>query len=159
MDRNDGGRGNAKHINIVLDVQVWSALALGEAGAPYADAVRYAARQLRTPDGGYAFSEIDKDGGYWLEGTAFAALAFRQAGMDAEADAALAAVEAAQLASGGLPAVANAKRSTRASRCLPVNPGCTATIRILPPSRGIFWRCSMKTPTCSALNERSGRGC
>jgi len=91
--------------NIVLDVQVWSALALGDADAPYRDSVRYAAENLQTPDGGYAFSAVDKDGGYWLEGTAFTALALKQVGMDAQADAALRAVMAAQLASGGLPAV------------------------------------------------------
>ena len=95
--------------NIVLDVQVWTALALGDAGAAYAASVRYAAEQLQTPGGGYAFSEVDRNGGYWLEGTAFTALAFRRAGMEAEASGAFAAIAAAQLPSGGLPAVAGAE--------------------------------------------------
>jgi hypothetical protein len=95
--------------NIVLDVQVWTALALGDAGAAYAASVKYAAEHLQTPGGGYGFSQADVSGGYWLEGTAFSALAFRQAGMDAEANGALAAIAAAQLPSGGLPAVAGAK--------------------------------------------------
>lgn len=95
--------------NVVLDVQVWSALALGGEYAPYAASVRYVAENLKTPGGGYAFSQSDRDGGYWPEGTAFAALAFRQMGMDAEADAALEAMLAAQLPSGGFPAAAGAE--------------------------------------------------
>ena len=105
-----GTTGNGKTTatdNIVLDVQVWSALALGEAAALYRNSVQYAADTLQTPGGGYAFSQCDAQGAYWLEGTAFTALAFAKCGMRDEADAALAAMEAAQLPSGGFPAVAD----------------------------------------------------
>lgn len=95
--------------NIVLDVQVWSALALGGEAAPYTASISYATENFRTPGGGYAFSQGYRDGGYWLEGTAFTALALRQSDRNEDADAALAAVEAAQLPSGGLPAVAGAE--------------------------------------------------
>ncbi len=91
--------------NVVLDVQVWSALALGDAFEPYKACVQYAADNLQTPGGGYAFSLCDTDGGYWLEGTAFSSLAFRKLCMDERAKAAIQAIETAQLDSGGLPAV------------------------------------------------------
>ncbi len=111
--------------NIVLDAQVWSALALGDLFTPYASAVDYAVSHMRTEEGGYGFHEpgtagspvsggtagpgaasgiIPSDDGYWLEGTAFAALTFRRLGMEEEAIQALSAVRAKQLPTGGLPA-------------------------------------------------------
>lgn len=99
----------ANKSNIVLDVQIWSVLALKDSAGPYMDCVQYAIDNLKTRSGGYAFSQSDVSDGYWLEGTAFCALLFKQLEMNTQAEDAFYAIEAAELVSGGLPAVSDSK--------------------------------------------------
>ena len=88
--------------NVVLDAQVWSALALGEGFEPYGQALSQL-DAMRTDEGGYRFHVCD-DKGYWCEGTAFTALMHLQRGERDKASAALGALEAVQLEGGLLPA-------------------------------------------------------
>jgi hypothetical protein len=88
---------------VVLDAQVWSALALRDGFKPYEKALDRAI-SMHTAEGGFPFYEENEGGGYWPEGTAFTALALRLFGHDAEAMGALCAMQAAQLESGGFPA-------------------------------------------------------
>ena len=88
--------------NVVLDVQVWSALALGDEFAPYEGALAQLER-MRTAPGGYRFHACDEDA-YWCEGTAFTALMHRLRGENAEAEKAFEALDAVQLESGLFPA-------------------------------------------------------
>ncbi len=89
--------------NIVLDAQVWCALVLGKDFAPYLPALERAIA-MQTPDGGFPFHEANTNGGYWLEGTAFTALALKQFGYDAPARKAFKALVSKQLETGGFPA-------------------------------------------------------
>lgn len=89
--------------NIVLDAQVWAALALGEDFAPYEAALNRVA-SMRTPAGGYPFCEGYAGGGWWAEGTAYTALLYRLIGEDASAASAMDALCAIQLESGLFPA-------------------------------------------------------
>ena len=89
--------------NIVLDAQVWAALALGEDFAPYEDSLNRVA-SMRTASGGYPFCEENTGGGWWAEGTAYTALLYRLRGEDANAKAALDELSAIQLESGLFPA-------------------------------------------------------
>ena len=89
--------------NIVLDAQVWCALALGDDFSPYLPALERAIA-MQTAEGGFPFHEANSNGGYWLEGTAFTALALRGFGHDGPADAAFEAIMSSQLETGGLPA-------------------------------------------------------
>lgn len=86
---------------LALDAQMFAALSLGEAFAPYERAVD-TALSLRTGEGLFPFSDAVSDGG-WLEGTAFSALALSERGYQDEARAALTEIEARQLKSGGFP--------------------------------------------------------
>ena len=89
--------------NIVLDAQVWSALALGDAFAPYeASAARVAA--MRQENGGYPFCEANQNGGWWAEGTAYTALLLRLSGEGAAAEQTLRALCSIQLENGLFPA-------------------------------------------------------
>lgn len=88
--------------NVVLDAQVWSALALGDAFAPYEAALQQL-DNMRTKEGGYRFHACD-EGAYWCEGTAFTALMHRLRGESSQADAAMNALVDAQLTGGLLPA-------------------------------------------------------
>jgi hypothetical protein len=89
--------------NIVLDAQVWAALALGEDFAPYGAALNRVV-SLRTEAGGYPFCEGNEGGGWWAEGTAYTALMYRLKGEDANAASAMDALCAIQLDSGLFPA-------------------------------------------------------
>jgi hypothetical protein len=90
--------------NVVLDAQVWTRLALGEETyAPYVQALD-TALAMKTAEGGYPFHAANPNGGWWPEGTAFTALALREAGRDAEAIAALDALKGLQSDNGGFPA-------------------------------------------------------
>ncbi|MDR1130808.1 MAG: hypothetical protein LBL15_00120 [Oscillospiraceae bacterium] len=89
--------------NIVLDAQVWSALALGEDFIPYMGAIDRA-KAMQTSEGGYPFHEANTNGGWWPEGTAFAALTYRILGQDEAAQTALDALKNLQLSTGGFPA-------------------------------------------------------
>ncbi len=88
--------------NVVLDTQVWSALALGDAFAPYEQALTQL-DGMRTAAGGYRFHACDEDA-YWCEGTAFTALMHKLRGEDDLATAAFDALVNAQLESGLFPA-------------------------------------------------------
>ncbi len=89
--------------NIVLDAQVWCALALGDDFTPYLPALERVV-DMQTAEGGFPFHEANINGGYWLEGTAFTALCLKQFGIDAPAQKAFAVLKAAQLPTGGFPA-------------------------------------------------------
>lgn len=89
--------------NIVLDAQVWAAMALGDGFSPFeASLARVAA--MRVGGGGYPFCESNVNGGWWAEGTAYTALMYRLRGEDAAAAAALDALSGIQLESGLFPA-------------------------------------------------------
>ena len=89
--------------NIVLDAQVWSALALGEKFQPYAGALSHVAA-MRMIGAGYPFCQSNANGGWWAEGTAFTALMLRQRGEDGVAIGALNALLDIQLENGLFPA-------------------------------------------------------
>ncbi len=89
--------------NIVLDAQVWCALALGEGFTPYLPALERVVA-MQTEEGGLPFHEANTNGGYWPEGTAFTALCFNQFGYDKPAGKAFEALVAIQLETGGFPA-------------------------------------------------------
>ena len=89
--------------NIVLDAQVWAAMALGDQFQPY-EAALSRARAMRIISGGYPFCESNANGGWWAEGTAYTALMFRLRGDDAAATEALGALASIQLENGLFPA-------------------------------------------------------
>ncbi len=89
--------------NIVLDAQVWAAMALGEQFTPYADALSRV-EKMRVKDGGYPFCQSNVNGGWWAEGTAYTALMYRLRGDDAAANAAMDALVGIQLDNGLFPA-------------------------------------------------------
>ncbi len=89
--------------NIVLDAQVWCALAMGEDFAPYLPALEHAI-SMQTTEGGFPFHEESTNGGYWLEGTAFTALCLKQFGYDTPARKAFEALVSKQLETGCFPA-------------------------------------------------------
>ncbi|MEN6622355.1 MAG: hypothetical protein ABFD50_12490 [Smithella sp.] len=97
--------------NIALDTQIWPVLALGDDFSPYRNTVD-TVLSMKTVEGGYPFHKANTNGGFWCEGTAFAALAFRKLGMDIEAVSALDALTKVQLDSGGFPAATVASLTT-----------------------------------------------
>lgn len=97
--------------NIVLDAQVWSAMALGDAYAPYESALDCVAA-MRVTGGGYPFCESNANGGWWAEGTAYTALMYRLRGNDVAATAALDALTGIQLENGLFPAATVENLST-----------------------------------------------
>jgi hypothetical protein len=98
--------------NLVLDAQVWSLLSLGMLDyMPYRAALDTAVG-MRTAEGGYPFHAANTNGGWWPEGTAFTALALREANRDTEAQAALDALVGIQRESGSFPAATVAQLST-----------------------------------------------
>ena len=97
--------------NIVLDAQVWSALALGDAFEPY-EAALSLVDSMRVGDGGYPFCQSNVNGGWWAEGTAYTALMYRLRGNDAAATAALNALGGIQLENGLFPAATVENLST-----------------------------------------------
>lgn len=66
---------------VVLDAQVWSAMALGESFEPYEKALK-TVEKMKTLDCGYPFCLENKNGGWWAEGTAYTALMYRGLGDD-----------------------------------------------------------------------------
>ena len=64
---------------VVLDVQVWSAMAMDELYDPYASALDLVS-EMKTEDGAYPFCYGDSTGGYWCEGTAFTAQMYKLRG-------------------------------------------------------------------------------
>lgn len=89
--------------NIVLDAQVWAAMALGKGFSPFEASLKRVAA-MRVDGGGYPFCESNVNGGWWAEGTAYTALMYRLRGEDAAAAAALDALSGIQLESGLFPA-------------------------------------------------------
>ncbi len=89
--------------NIVLDAQVWAALALGERFAPYETSLTRVAK-MRVGQGGYPFCESNVNGGWWAEGTAYTALLYRLRGQDQAAMQTLDALSGIQLPGGLFPA-------------------------------------------------------
>jgi len=89
--------------NIVLDAQVWAAMALGKQFQPYESALARV-KTMRVADGGYPFCESNANGGWWAEGTAYTALMYRLRGDDAAATEALGALAGIQLDNGLFPA-------------------------------------------------------
>lgn len=66
---------------IVLDTQVWSALAMGDEFKPFERALDMV-DQMKTEEGGYPFCRDNKNGGFWCEGTAFTALMYMLRGKE-----------------------------------------------------------------------------
>ena len=97
--------------NIVLDAQVWAALALGEDFSPYETALTRVTK-MRLPQGGYPFCESNENGGWWAEGTAYTALMERELGNTGDAKAALDALVSIQLENGLFPAATVQNLST-----------------------------------------------
>jgi len=89
--------------NVVLDTQVWCAMALGKDFEPYKEALK-TVEKMKTKEGGYPFCQENKNGGYWLEGTAFTALLYRELGDTEKYNEAMNALTAKQLESGLFPA-------------------------------------------------------
>lgn len=89
--------------NIVLDTQVWTALALGEEFEPYREALETAYR-MKTPDGGYPFCMGGGEQGWWPEGASFTALTWRMQGEEEKALETLDALAKVQHDSGMFPA-------------------------------------------------------
>ena len=89
--------------NVVLDAQVWSCMALGDAFVPYERALE-TVEAMKLPEGGYPFCASNVNGGWWAEGTAFTALMYRLRGEEDKAEEALGALEGIQLESGLFPA-------------------------------------------------------
>ncbi len=88
--------------NIVLDAQVWSALALGDSFGDYESCLdKVSAMDC---DGGYPFCESNANGGWWAEGTAYTALMYRLRDRNKPAIQALDALCAIQLENGLFPA-------------------------------------------------------
>lgn len=96
-------RGNTNKSVIVLDAQVWSALALGEDYAPYTAALDIV-DSMKIADGGYPFYTVNANGGWWAEGTAFTALMFREREEQDKYCAAMDALCSIQCDSGLFPA-------------------------------------------------------
>lgn len=64
---------------IVLDAQVWCAMALGDEFEPYQKSLE-TVEKMKTAEGTYPFCLENKNGGWWSEGTAYTALMYRQIG-------------------------------------------------------------------------------
>ena len=62
---------------VVLDAQVWNAMALKEEFEPYSEALN-TVESMKTEEGAYPFCQENKNGGFWCEGSAFTALMYRE---------------------------------------------------------------------------------
>lgn len=97
--------------NLVLDAQVWCAMALGKSFAPYESALALV-DSMRTEENAYPFCAANANGGWWSEGTAFTALLLRELGRDIEATASLDTLCEVQLENGMFPAASVDNLST-----------------------------------------------
>lgn len=88
---------------VVLDAQVWSALALGEEFEPFEGAIDLVT-SMRTDKGGYPFCQQNANGGWWAEGTAYTALMWRGLGDERAYAQAMDALVGIQLDNGLFPA-------------------------------------------------------
>ncbi len=96
---------------VVLDAQVWAAMALGDSFNEYKDALKVV-EKMKTDEGGYPFCVENKNGGWWAEGTAYTALMYRERGDEKKYAEAMSALEAIQLKSGLFPAATTKHLST-----------------------------------------------
>jgi hypothetical protein len=94
---------------LVLDVQLWPWMAIGDAPADWQRALAFAEDRIAV-DGGFDF-DGDRDG-LWVEGTAQAALACRVAGQPARARELVVGLMTDRSASGLLYATRNARLTT-----------------------------------------------
>ena len=88
---------------IVLDTQVWTALALGDSYEPYKEALK-TVEKMKTDEGGYSFCLENKNGGTWLEGSAFTALMYKKLGDETKYLETMNTLASLQLKNGLLPA-------------------------------------------------------
>ena len=88
--------------SVVLDAQVWTALAVDDAGKN--GRVRKNIRKMKTSDKGYAFCLDEVAGGFWAEGTAFTALYYLECGKKKDVYEAMDAVCSIQKVDGRIPA-------------------------------------------------------
>ncbi len=88
---------------VVLDAQVWCSMALGDSFKPYKDALKIV-EKMKTKEGGYSFCLENKNGGTWLEGSAFTALMYKELGDEAKYLETMKALADFQLDNGLLPA-------------------------------------------------------
>ncbi len=88
---------------IVLDAQVWSAMALGSDFDEYADALKVV-KKMKTDEGGYPFCLENKNGGWWAEGTSYTALMYKLRGDNDKYEEAMKALEGIRLENGLFPA-------------------------------------------------------
>lgn len=88
---------------VVLDTQVWSAMAMGELYEPYASALDLV-DSMKTDEGAYPFCLENKNGGFWCEGSAFTALMYKEHGEHDKFIETMDALCAVQLDSGLFPA-------------------------------------------------------
>ena len=102
--------GSTNESNIVLDAQVWAALALGNAFKPYEGSLGQLGK-MRTAEGGYRF-HVCAEKAFWCEGTAFTSLLHKLRGEKAAAEKALTALRSVQLSSGLFPAATSSNLST-----------------------------------------------
>lgn len=96
---------------VVLDAQVWCAMALGDDFKPYQDALKVV-ETMKTEEGGYPFCLENKNGGWWAEGTSYTALMYRGLGDSRKYSEAMDALSNIQLDSGLFPAATNDHLST-----------------------------------------------
>ena len=95
---------------VVLDAQVWTALALDDAGKN--SRLRKNIGKMKTSDKGYAFCLEEAAGGFWAEGTAFTALYYLERGKKKEVYDALSALSVIQRDDGRIPACSGDSIST-----------------------------------------------
>ena len=88
---------------VVLDAQVWCAMALGQDFAPYEPALEVV-ESMKTPEGAYPFCQENKNGGWWAEGTAYTALMYRLRGDRTGYEEAMEALASIQNENGLFPA-------------------------------------------------------
>ncbi len=96
---------------VVLDAQVWCAMALGQDFAPYEKALETVAA-METPGGGYPFCRENRNGGWWAEGTAYTALMYRETGDREAFERAMKALVSIQAENGLFPAATTDHLST-----------------------------------------------
>ena len=88
---------------VVLDAQVWCAMAMGDSFDKY-DAALKTVEKMKTAEGGYPFCLENSNGGWWAEGTAYTALMYRLRGDEDKYAEAMKALEGIQLENGLFPA-------------------------------------------------------
>ena len=96
---------------VVLDAQVWCAMALGDSFQPYEQALSLV-EQMRTEEGGYPFCLENKNGGWWAEGTAYTALMYRERGEEEKYEEAMNTLVSIQKTDGLFPAATTDHLST-----------------------------------------------